>query len=385
MKEPNRIISRAPQARGKFLRRAALLTVAVLAAVAPARACDTPVYRYAMTNWQADAFEAFVFHRGPLDEPTKAAMTRLESVANGEVPINLMATAIDVDGDMAGPIGEIWQWQKPSRMPWLVVMPPLGPLPDERSLYAGPLEVSAVEALADSSARRDIARRLRSGDAIVWVLLAGKDPAQNAAARAAVTAASEDVLKSYVPPDAAQPSGLTEGEGDDAQVDPEFQRPPEEPLPPPRFSVVELSRADPAEAMLRTMLLRSEPDLAARAGEEVVAFPLFGRGRSLTGLVGGDITADSVTKFCQFLLGPCSCEVKERNPGVDLLIRTDWETPLSRDAQRSELGAADPLRSASRLSGQDSNLLRNLLVAVAFIVAAAGAVALVARRRARRS
>ena len=39
----------------------ALVLVAVVA-----EACSVPVFRYALERWQADPYEVFVFHRGPL-------------------------------------------------------------------------------------------------------------------------------------------------------------------------------------------------------------------------------------------------------------------------------------------------------------------------------
>jgi hypothetical protein len=41
-----------------------------------------------------------------------------------------------------------------------------------------------------------------------------------------------------------------------------------------------------------------------------------------------------------FLVGSCSCEVKEQNPGVDLLMQADWVGLVKRQASTS------PIRSA---------------------------------------
>ena len=37
-----------------------------------------------------------------------------------------------------------------------------------------------------------------------------------------------------------------------------------------------------------------------------------------------DITADNLKEAARFLTGPCTCKVKEQNPGVDLLVLADW-------------------------------------------------------------
>jgi hypothetical protein len=70
-------------------------------------------------------------------------------------------------------------------------------------------------------------------------------------------------------------------------------------------------------------LLNSESDL--RDYKEPMAFPVFGRGRVLYAVVGQGISADTIRKASSFIAGPCSCQVKEQNPGFDLLLSCDWD------------------------------------------------------------
>jgi hypothetical protein len=88
------------------------------------------------------------------------------------------------------------------------------------------------------------------------------------------------------------------------------------------FSLLRVSRSDPAERWLVRMLLASEPDLATTKGPLV--FPVFGRGRALYALAGDGITDANLTKAADFLTAACSCKVKAANPGTDLLIAADW-------------------------------------------------------------
>ena len=46
------------------------------------------------------------------------------------------------------------------------------------------------------------------------------------------------------------------------------------------------------------------------------------------GIHGKQLTAANVERWASFLCGPCSCRVKESNPGIDLLLRADWESSL---------------------------------------------------------
>jgi hypothetical protein len=91
------------------------------------------------------------------------------------------------------------------------------------------------------------------------------------------------------------------------------------------------------------MLLRSEPDLAERS--DPMVFPVFGRGRALLPLVGAGITARNIHDSAAFLVGACSCEVKELNPGFDLLLAANWEGLLTQDG--APLPAAVPSRDVN--------------------------------------
>jgi hypothetical protein len=46
-------------------------------------------------------------------------------------------------------------------------------------------------------------------------------------------------------------------------------------------------------------------------------------------LIGAGITPQNIQEAAGFLAGPCSCEVKEQNPGFDLLVGTDWDVLLT--------------------------------------------------------
>jgi hypothetical protein len=75
-------------------------------------------------------------------------------------------------------------------------------------------------------------------------------------------------------------------------------------------------------------MLRRSADKPIPEGQPV-AFPVFGRGRVLGALSGEGLTADAVRGVAEFLTGPCSCQVKELNPGADLLMVADWDAFLS--------------------------------------------------------
>jgi hypothetical protein len=70
----------------------------------------------------------------------------------------------------------------------------------------------------------------------------------------------------------------------------------------------------------------AKPEESEGAAERAEVFPLFGRGRVLGGIALEKLDAAEFRSACNFLTGACSCEVKEMNPGQDLLVVADWES-----------------------------------------------------------
>lgn len=284
---------------------APLLTALVLAA-APARACNIPVFRYALDRWPSDPYRLTVFHRGPLAAEHRAAVKALEKQADRENPpviLELVDLAESPDGAEGVPAPNAG-----TELPWLVVRYPAATRINV-PVWSGPLRADVPDALLDSPARRELARRIRNGDSAVWVILTSGDATRDAAA--------ERLLRVEV-----------------HKLETELKLPvlttaPDDQLPGATdrplklsFSVLRVGRKDPAEEMLVRMLLNTEDDLPGRA--DAMVFPAFGRGRVMPALVGAGITSGNIREAAAFLAGPCSCEVKRDNPGVDLLLTADW-------------------------------------------------------------
>ena len=106
------------------------------------------------------------------------------------------------------------------------------------------------------------------------------------------------------------------------------------------FSAISVSRDDPQEKFLVDCLLGSEPDLGDYA-QEPIAFPVFGRGIVLYALVGKGISPEVIRSASAFIVGPCSCQVKEQNPGFDLLLDCDWDRALGSSLISSPVPSID--------------------------------------------
>ncbi len=118
------------------------------------------------------------------------------------------------------------------------------------------------------------------------------------------------------------------------------------------FSMLEVSREDPAEAVFIAMLLSVEDDLHDFSDSPML-FPAFGRGRVLEPLIGKGITPDNLLTYCVYLCGACSCEVKDQNPGMDLLLATNWDAADAATVTTATK-AAEPKPETVHFNGEKS-------------------------------
>lgn len=249
-------------------------------------ACQVPVFRYALENWS------------PAPWRVRLPDTALSGVEAGGANLQIERATGLATMELRLPEGE----------------------GEESPVWTGPADAAHWQQLLDSPVRRELVRRLLAGESAVWLLLESGDAAKDAAAgkvlQEALQAAQAELK---LPEGVLTPAQLDEP---GRKADPADVLHSDLPLRL-AFSVLRLTRDDPAEAVLRAMLMKVEPDLADYAGEPMV-FAVFGRGRALEPLIGRGIHADNLREAATYLCGACSCEIKEQNPGMDLLLAADW-------------------------------------------------------------
>jgi hypothetical protein len=280
----------------------AAVTVALCCFAAPGvRACSIPVFRYALEHWAASPYEVVVFAKGELAAADRAMLEELL-----KKPVNVEVRTVDVSGEMSSADEAIWKARATKELPWAVIRFPAS---DEQAphVWAGRLDKTALAGQFDSPARRELTRRLLAGESCVWVLLEGGEKAQDDRLEAQLVATLKRLEQSIQLPEIA-PDG------------PQLHSPLPLRL---SFSVLRVSRTDPREAALVRMLQVAEPELADSA--EPLVIPVLGRGRAISALAASRVNDRSLGDFAQFICGQCSCEVKELNPGIDLLLAADWE------------------------------------------------------------
>jgi hypothetical protein len=301
---------------------ALVVALAGLGPQAPARACNVPVFRYALEHWRPDAYEILLYHRGPLGDADKQAFTALADRidAGGH---NIKLSRIDLDDTLDERQQAIFDHQQQPQLPWLVVRYP-EQLGINADVWSGQFNGETAELLLDSPVRRELTKRILAGETSVWLLLEGENAAENAAARQQLESSIHKLKQELKLPE------LTD--------DPEDEIATGGPPLKIAFSVLPISRTDPREALLRKMLIGSESDLAER--RDPMVFPVFGRGRALFGLVGPGITEQNIADSATFLTGPCSCQVKEANPGFDLLLADRFDEVIG-SALVTDMAALD--------------------------------------------
>jgi len=328
--------------------------------------CSIPVFRYALERWPAEPYLALVFHKGPLGAEEQKLVDALRNAPGA----NLEVQGVDVQGKMEKDVEALLKREGEVSPPWAVLLYP-PELRIEDKAWSGPLSAQTAKALVDSPARREVAKRVLAGDCAVWVLVESGDKAKDAAAAKLIADELRKLEKSLQLPAPDQ--------GDGGFDEPAFTPEARQSLKV-AFSLVRVSRADKAERVFLDTLVGVHEEL--KKEKEPLAFAIFGQGRALPPLVGAGIDADNVADVCAFVVGPCSCQVKQMNPGWDLLLAADWSgalegrevvnppepppltgsvpTPLPKEKGPSALSDPAPVLAVK----VESHLLRNMLLAV---------------------
>lgn len=291
----------------------AAVTLALTFTVSVAQACNVPVFRFALERWRADAYRVTVVNRGPLGPDERSALERLEK-CQSEASSNLQVRVLDAERSDDPADRELLESLGDAALPMMIVQYPEAlriPLP----IWGGRFTLANVERFLESPLRGQLLERLLAGETAIWLLLESSDAAKNDAAAALLDQELKKLAASLKLPE------LT-----DLPDDTLFAKTPLKLA----FSTLRVPRSE-SEGPLVQMLLRSESDLLER--DDPMVFPVFGRGRALLPLVGAGITAENIANSAKFLVGACSCEVKELNPGFDLLITAQWEQLLAIDGQ----------------------------------------------------
>lgn len=277
-------------------------------------ACQVPVFRYALERWKSDRYEILVLGEEPLNEQQQQLVERLSKAIDSEPESPSAVRFINVTEGPDPGLRDLWRERTTPEQPLMIALYPKRSQVPNRLAYSASLTDDHVNQLLDSPVRQSIFSKLLQGDSAVWVFVPCGDSAKDEAAY--------QILESQLAKEAqlielpgVEELEISEEVLDSCKIDLRIG-----------FSIVRLERNDVQEDFLLQTLLNSESDL--REFDEPLVFPVFGRGRVLYALVGKGISADTIRSATSFMTGPCSCQVKEQNPGFDMLLSGDWEQAI---------------------------------------------------------
>jgi hypothetical protein len=287
---------------------AALLIGGSLGTAGSGWACTIPVFRYALERWEADRLLVVVYHDGALSAEDDAAARKLAAssrLVGG--PLNIEVLRYDVSADSPPRLVGV-QPPKDQPLPWVEIRAPLDSV-NSTVRWQGPLaEVVGRQDIFDSPARGEIVRRLLAGHSAVWLAVApeGQEKQQSEKLQALLDSFSKELVL---------PQGIgLPGSELYASIPLEI-----------RFSVVSVAHSDPAEQAFFKQLASAAAEWKTDAA---YAIPVFGRLRALEVFPMADVDELLIRDVSEFLCGACSCQVKQANPGFDLLASVTWEERL---------------------------------------------------------
>lgn len=276
-----------------------LLAAILLCFSSCASACTIPVFRYALDRWEADKFHLVLPAASAQDAPVTELLRPLR--ANGKANLD-----IETSKDKALTNSELRFSTR-----------------DQATLWKGPLDQTTLEGLLDSPARQQIRAHILAGDSIVWVMADHGTPEDELQAQRL-----EKRLK-FLEQVATLPIQNPN--------DPDSQLGPGPPLKL-KFTLLRFRSDDPAERVFANML--AGPKALIDPAKTSFAAAVFGRGRVLGAWPLDDLDDAVLEDASMFLVGRCSCRIKNENPGWDILMNADWGKELQ--------GIAETIASAAQ-------------------------------------
>ena len=347
------------------MKKTIFMALVLLAGLLPSMACDTPVFRYALEKWEPESYPAFVFLEDSLTAEEAAAMAPLNQLS-GNLTVERVNIAKLAAGFDAAPYEFKWLKKKYRKskdqlnaeqkraaaerafrykrsmverfgqgkpLPYAVVCFPSeienGLSKAGDVLWEGVPDAQVFAALAESPTRTEIANRILDGDSAVWLMLpsgeAEKDEACLARLNEMLRTAERTVELSIPGKDDTISGGVPlRLSFSTLRVDPS--------VPEEAFFIQTLRKLREKRGALGGKHLSCCPAPSASVSPQgcdakfPVVIPIIGRGRAIEWVTGEQINEEYIIELCRYISGPCSCEIKNQNPGMDMLFSVDWES-----------------------------------------------------------
>jgi hypothetical protein len=289
--------------------------VAAMLYTASAAACSIPVFRYALERWESDRFQVIVFHDGPLAVDQAAALDKLrQQSAAGDGSLNIEVIRFDVGSGEPPKLLQVDRPPPSQPLPYVEIRARRGELrdglPDWSRVWQGSLLAALKQpGVFDSPVRQEIASRILQGHSAVWLYISPDEHPGNERA-AALQETLDQLAQSMRLPDGIGLAGSELHSSVPLEI---------------RFSVLTLRHQDAAEKEFLNLLAANAKTWKH---DEPYLIPIFGRCRALEIIPYSETNDGLIEDISSFICGACSCQVKQANPGFDLLVSTNWEEKL---------------------------------------------------------
>ena len=340
------------------MNRLLILFLISASSVLIAWACQVPVFRFALERWPSDTYRILVLHHGELTPSHRQTVSMLTNAT-----ANIETRIVNLDK-----LSEAERWRlpdlpdpNPNEALTCLLLPVQAD--DDHPLAVQSLSSNAVLPWIRTEPRQELSTRILQGASVVWLLVEGEDAETNDALAKRLqgwleeAAAGQTISDQVIFPEELGANTNRTIDLDDVlrstvplRIDFQVQR-----LKP---------GTDPTLERLLASLMPPRP--------RPFAVPVFGRGRMLP-MPPGPLTQEQVTGACDYLCGACSCQVKEQNPGVDLLFEADWVRSLQGSSvmiEKTLPPMSGPGDLVSKVRG--SGYYRWLLVTTGFAILAVG-------------
>ncbi len=273
-----------------------------------------PLYKLALEKWEPDPYRAVVIYNkdNPAEGNEGVSFIR-NKIEDKLCSLNLVIGMADVTDRkiIDARTSEILKNFKPEKYPFTIIyFPQISDV--DLPLWAGYMTPQTGEALCDSPARREIARRMLKGEAAVWLIIKSGIEEKDAHAFHVLT---EELKKD---PAAADPATLDNEAKDDVIIPG---------LNPAKMSIIMISRDDRSEMLLLEMLNCMEPEIMSTSNEPAIV-PVYGRGRVFDIFSGYEISSENIRRTVRELMTCPPDNVKRPETGTDLLMAVSWDAFL---------------------------------------------------------
>lgn len=293
---------------------AAFFFITLSAIASDVCACTIPVFRFALDRWDSDKFELLLPASLAADSAVADLLRPLR--ANGTANLSIVTS------------------EDPA-----ITTPQLRSADfEDQKIWSGELNAASLAQIIDSPVRQQILTRILAGESVIWIIAHDNSPEDLAEAERI-----EKRLR-FLEQVASLP--IQDPDDPDSQLGPG-------PALLLKFTTLRINRNDPTEAVFLKMLAGPTGDIDPATTSFAAA--IFGRGRVLGACALDELDDVSMEESSMFLIGRCSCSVKDQIPGWDILLNVDWDKALSEadtpDTSAPSLETASPVTVLTLPSG----------------------------------